>query len=1045
LLTAPSAEFGDNGYIAIKLDFAIYRDASDITADAEEVIRSFLKGHTNAAGRTFLNMPGADIAVSWDSSTPAGWEVSLTATSPVADATTKTNTSITIDDPPGSTPALQRAALLRAAGNAVATTPSTGTAIAQIELTGFERSNTLMSRAATTIVETNLPLILAEHDNVFAPFLDDIDEVKVDTRGNGFALLVNTDGLSDIPFEMPVDVLIGTDHLRTETDTFLKANNGVFVPFRAYRANEIVLAVAPAARAKLGSVETLNNMQVADLTAPSAFVSNNVTLAVTVAGRNPNATGAALGGVTDGTSHNITGVPVRVASPEGFGTTAGTLAIVNAAATAIGSRIAVTDISYPNLAMSATARATAILGEIRTEHTKANGCTLFDGVTAVVQPTSGGGHTLIVMSGSVTSEPRSVSITVADSAVMDFAENELTDEPIKVPFAAYRNNDKDLDAAVSKEIMSILGADPVFAGIFIEDIEYKNTNLFDVTLKRGTFEHEISSLEVTIEAPPVNVGTSVARETAIMNAVMASFVRDGIDLAVIVDGYEAKAPRATIDAGLEITGMNILANAVMKSNVNWFVGITPTVGLSRPSSYSLTLARSAPDMSISEIVAVRISDQAFLDAAEDVLEAYLEDGDPVMVPFAAYRDFDAVARAAEAVIREELDDNEDGYDLSSVEVEVIPDKDSDGEFFIILRSGAEVFGLDNEGDPDEDLDIEIRNPPSEGFLAAIAAAVANALVPTIELDEFAYNEAEKATAATEMAKEILEGIKNVARKVDDKDAADGDPTDFDGVEVEVTVAGTGFRLTVTRTGTPDVVRDINVVIPPEIIFDAVIAAIEELGRLEIALSNPNEIAAAARLLLADIAATYGVSIAVSPAFGNYIARISVGGAFRDYELDLKTLAPPELPDLDGFLDPDSGLHVTPFPVGDSDGALLAPPANSNTSMGSLANAFTQLPDGWYVVPFAANGINELPPNTPAGTGMILKIVNAAGDVQYEVVVVVQGDLTGNGQSDLRDVRILLNHAIGGPQLGGAFAVAANFAGNATLDIRDVRGLINMLV
>jgi hypothetical protein len=135
-----------------------------------------------------------------------------------------------------------------------------------------------------------------------------------------------------------------------------------------------------------------------------------------------------------------------------------------------------------------------------------------------------------------------------------------------------------------------------------------------------------------------------------------------------------------------------------------------------------------------------------------------------------------------------------------------------------------------------------------------------------------------------------------------------------------------------------------------------------------------------------------------------------------------------------------------FDVGHKNGLTILEGigANSGSTVASVIDRFGALPTGVNLVAYAPGSTTPLLPGAPVGTGTVLQLVDAQGNVLDSITVVVMGDLTGNGASSVADGVRLLNAIGGGAPLVGAFFLAADMDGNGSLTVPDAVRLLNAI-
>jgi hypothetical protein len=134
-----------------------------------------------------------------------------------------------------------------------------------------------------------------------------------------------------------------------------------------------------------------------------------------------------------------------------------------------------------------------------------------------------------------------------------------------------------------------------------------------------------------------------------------------------------------------------------------------------------------------------------------------------------------------------------------------------------------------------------------------------------------------------------------------------------------------------------------------------------------------------------------------------------------------------------------------------DGLLLGLVSGGGVTVEELEAEFN-LPPDWILV---AYGLDDevLDEDDVIGTGTKLVLYDGEGREVAYVVIVVLGDLTGNGTTSGEDIMKLLGHIrfmLHDPEfdesfeLEGAFFEAANFSGGATLDGADIMELLILM-
>jgi hypothetical protein len=119
-------------------------------------------------------------------------------------------------------------------------------------------------------------------------------------------------------------------------------------------------------------------------------------------------------------------------------------------------------------------------------------------------------------------------------------------------------------------------------------------------------------------------------------------------------------------------------------------------------------------------------------------------------------------------------------------------------------------------------------------------------------------------------------------------------------------------------------------------------------------------------------------------------------------------------ELEEYLDPESGLEI--------DGEfLMGIEAGSGMEVGSLKDFFKGLPTGWTLVAYSWDD-EELEEDAMVGTGTKLVLYNADGVEKDTITVVIMGDVTGTGSTNVGDIIALQNHILYGLGQGSASAV-----------------------
>jgi hypothetical protein len=143
-----------------------------------------------------------------------------------------------------------------------------------------------------------------------------------------------------------------------------------------------------------------------------------------------------------------------------------------------------------------------------------------------------------------------------------------------------------------------------------------------------------------------------------------------------------------------------------------------------------------------------------------------------------------------------LDKEDLAKELAEVVINITSNQ-ANTSFLLSLAYGGKD-NLNAEGDPHQTVNISVSPPANE---KAIVIAVANSITDTITLDEFVYDDDEKAEEATKM---VTEMIRQMRLRV---------PVWFASVTAVVEVdadSDTGFKLTVRLSNRETEIREVNV-------------------------------------------------------------------------------------------------------------------------------------------------------------------------------------------------------------------------------------------
>jgi hypothetical protein len=424
-------------------------------------------------------------------------------------------------------------------------------------------------------------------------------------------------------------------------------------------------------------------------------------------------------------------------------------------------------------------------------------------------------------------------------------------------------------------------------------------------------------------------------------------------------------------------------------------------------------------------------------------------GDELDVEFAAYRSTAEVAVAARPVALASLAENERYAEHFAVVDLSFEHHVGNGPLFwldLVVRGVSFATNRFTEAGLDSrvNIDIERYNGPDD-LLAAAADTITR---ETIELNPFRLTPAQKATAATDMANGILNEIRRVFNTI-----KLGEPTPstahtwFATMRADIAAVGDTFELTMSGTGTiiggvtsgPHIVAVVN---SAQAILD------EALRRIPAEIPIPFAPAGPARAALMEAAIMNSI---LPPFLGTDREKVDVSVRFtanayratvRVFDADGAVAVIDEKPvrpivdgediSFDTILDDD---QIGALPNGDK--TLVGIGAGTGLTGGQLLDSLGPLPLGYtyLIVPGTlSNGL--------VATGTTVLIM--AGDVEVDrITVVIMGDVTGTGSSDIGDARRILNH-VQGMLLGGAFLAAGDLNGDGAVDVGDVRVLLNGL-
>ena len=89
-------------------------------------------------------------------------------------------------------------------------------------------------------------------------------------------------------------------------------------------------------------------------------------------------------------------------------------------------------------------------------------------------------------------------------------------------------------------------------------------------------------------------------------------------------------------------------------------------------------------------------------------------------------------------------------------------------------------------------------------------------------------------------------------------------------------------------------------------------------------------------------------------------------------------------------------------------------------------------DGWSVALYRDGSVK-----TSGSVGTAMTAVFSSGGNEYTFELSVNGDLTGEGNSNSRDVNLLLDYLIGAADFNGVYTVAADLSNDGRIDAVDV--------
>jgi hypothetical protein len=456
-------------------------------------------------------------------------------------------------------------------------------------------------------------------------------------------------------------------------------------------------------------------------------------------------------------------------------------------------------------------------------------------------------------------------------------------------------------------------------------------------------------------------------------------------------------------------------------------------------------------------VVVFISNNSLAAEARRVIGA----GGPIAIDFVAYRSIGEVIAAANPIAQARLTNDPNKEHFTEIIATLAHPTNGINEFFLDL----DVRSLPNPGGRGGATTIVSINryEGPKGLLNAAAVAITRS---PLLIDPFQLDDDDKAEAGNGRATTIMNEIRYVF------DAIMGNPeitswparnntnSWYRGVTTDIVATANGYSLTVIGAGESagvlSDVRDVIVRNSPRAVLNAAIAAIEEeaidipltsggTGPISLALTDVinNVILPEALGSLTPKGDNVKVEASVRFINGGYRATVYVFDATNNEELEVGAvvveLGEGALPDPDDFWEGDGGVVTI-----DGDEYLVAPFEAKDAK--TVADLLAEIADGFDVEVVYANG-DLVPEGTRVGTGMIINILDADGEVARSITIIIMGDTTGNGQSNVGDaIRILDHVGPGAFRLEGAQFLAAKFvsAPGANLNVGDAVALLDRM-
>jgi hypothetical protein len=570
---------------------------------------------------------------------------------------------------------------------------------------------------------------------------------------------------------------------------------------------------------------------------------------------------------------------------------------------------------------------------------------------------------------------------------------------------------------IKEEVEAILETEG-YEGVTVEGVREINSTDYEVKLLSGATPIDIVVTIVIGENPDI----------ATVKAVIAAILADGIEIPFddYPDDYSYyKAIEATLvaqDIANEVEGFYPDGRVLIQYEAGKFVLIVSLRGVNG-GPVEVDDVTIGKDPITPEYLNLREAINILYYAAEGV----------IWIAFGEYtpeEKAEAATEVAEAKI----------YAFTGVDVEILP-YDNETGFRMFVSSGS-------YGPFYYDVDVEMGVDPDIANAAAIVAEVVKAIGDVISIPEYAHPNNNSRAAAMAMA------ALSIANKV-----AGFYP---DG-EIVVRYAGYGvYEMDVFLRSAEELEITVEFVYSQGPIDPDEETVILARGVIRNPIYIPNAeydddyakayaaMAAARGYLAAATAYDFdGVIVLITPYGENFRMRISKGDAYvyvTPFFIRVDEVDPP--PTIDDILDSKDVEIDTVTGVGK---VLTGIEAGSGKNAAALKEMFDidDLPSGWE---FVILNKDEEPIGTGLiTTGSIIRILDDEGKTVDQVTVVIMGDVTGTGSTNVGDIIALKNHILSGfgqgpatDALTGAFYQAANLSAPfAQLHVGDLTALLNM--